>query len=132
MKSLYNLKEMLCNELEEMTQKDELSMGDLDIAHKLTNTIKNIGKIEMLEDGDGYSRGGDWEARGRFGRYDEGGSSYARRGTHYVRGHYSRDDGGYSEHSGSLMDELESLKRHTGNQNVRDLAQRLMDEMNSR
>lgn len=126
MKALYDLKEMLCAELEEIAKKNELSIGDLEIAQKLTDTIKNIDKIVMLEDEEGYSRGGDWEARGR---YNEGGSSYAHRGKHYVRGHYSRGDGYSSHNSSSLMDELEGLKQRSGNQNVRELAQRLMDEM---
>lgn len=98
MKHLNALKDMLCEELEEITRKGELSAGDLDTAHKLTDTIKNIDKIQMLEDGD-YSRAGEREAdmRGTFGR-DAGngynrGNSYANRGRHYVRGHYSRTDG---------------------------------------
>ena len=98
MKHLDALKDMLCEELEEITRKGELSAGDLDTAHKLTDTIKNIDKIQMLEDGD-YSRAGEREAdmRGTFGR-DAGngynrGNSYANRGRHYVRGHYSRTDG---------------------------------------
>lgn len=90
MKALYELRDMLCSELDEIAHKGEMSAGDLETVHKLTDTIKNIDKIEMLES-DGYSRsdGGVWTARGNYGR----GSSYARRGTHYVRGHYSRDDG---------------------------------------
>lgn len=90
MKHLDALKDMLCEELEEITRKGELSAGDLDTAHKLTDTIKNIDKIQMLEDGD-YSRTGEWEAdmRGTYGR----GNSYSNRGRHYVRGHYSRNDG---------------------------------------
>ena len=94
---MYDLRDMLCKELDEITRKGELGAGDLDIVHKLTDTIKNIDKIEMLED-DGYSQrrysqAGDWEAdmRGTYGK----GSSYARRGTHYVRGHYSRCPGRY-------------------------------------
>lgn len=48
-----------------------MSAGDLEAVHKLTDTIKNIDKIEMLE-ADGYSNnGGDWEAPdGRAGRAD--------------------------------------------------------------
>lgn len=46
--------------------------------------IKNLDKIEMLEDNNGYSE---------HYPYNDTGNSYARRGTHYVRGHYSRDDG---------------------------------------
>ena len=78
---LYDLKDMLCAELDEIGKKGEMSAGDLETVHKLTDTIKNIDKIVMLED-DGYSRDedysrdGDWSAnmRGNYGR----GSSYAR------------------------------------------------------
>lgn len=96
MKSLHALKDKLCMELDEIASKPDLSAGDLEAVHKLTDTIKNIDKIAMLESEGSYSRGmGDWEARGSYGGYpyDDRGSSYARRGTHYVRGHYSRDDG---------------------------------------
>lgn len=96
MKHLNALKDMLCEELEEITRKGELSAGDLDTAHKLTDTIKNIDKIQMLEDGD-YSRTGEWEADMRGTHVQDGsygrGNSYANRGRHYVRGHYSRTDG---------------------------------------
>ena len=74
------LKEKLWEELEEIDRKPEIGPGDLELAHKLTDTIKNIDKICMLEEGEGYSS--------------------ANRGQHYVRGHYSRDGGmnggGYS------------------------------------
>ena len=52
---LYDLKDMLCAELDEIGKKGEMSAGDLETVHKLTDTIKNIDKITMLEDG-GYSR----------------------------------------------------------------------------
>lgn len=99
-KNLYDLREMLCEELDEYNRdaKNGLNERVLDTVHKLTDTIKNIDKIMMLEGGD-YSRAGEWEAdmRGTFGR-DAGngynrGSSYANRGRHYVRGHYSHTDG---------------------------------------
>ena len=99
-KNLYDLREMLCEELDEYNRdsKNGLNERALDAVHKLTDTIKNIDKIMMLEGGD-YSRAGEWEAdmRGTFG-HDAGngynrGNSYANRGRHYVRGHYSRTDG---------------------------------------
>ena len=97
-----NLKKKLWEELEEIARKPEMGAGDLELAHKLTDTIKNIDKICMLEeDGDGYSS--------------------ANRGRHYVRGHYSRDgmrDGGalrdgrgrYSRDDGrsEMMEHLEA------------------------
>lgn len=97
-KNLYDLREMLCEELDEYNRdaKNGLNERALDTVHKLTDTIKNIDKIMMLEDGD-YSRSGEWEAdmRGSYGRTENynRGNSYANRGRHYVRGHYSRGDG---------------------------------------
>lgn len=97
-KNLYDLREMLCEELDEYNRdaKNGLNERALDTVHKLTDTIKNIDKIMMLEDGD-YSRSGELEAdmRGNYGRTENynRGNSYANRGRHYVRGHYSRGDG---------------------------------------
>ena len=66
--------------------KSKSDLANLDHIHKLTDSIKNIDKIIMLENG-GYSEAGEWSARGMYGNE----SSYANRGEHYVRGHYSRD-----------------------------------------
>lgn len=127
MKSLYDLKDKLCMELDEIAGKPDLSAGDLETVHKLTDTIKNIDKIALLEsDGDiGYSRhGGDWEARGR---YDDDGNSYAR---HYVRGHYSRDGRMmYSRDGKKRMEaELEDLMR-SADVEQREIIRRALDEM---
>ena len=86
MEKLHDLKKKLWAELEELAEKRDMGAGDLEVVHKITDTIKNIDKICMLEDGDGYSEAVDGDDYGR-------GSSYANRGKHYVRGHYSRDDG---------------------------------------
>ena len=58
MKSMKELREMMCEELEDIARKGELGAGDLEIVHKLTDTIKNIDKIDMLESEGGYSSGG--------------------------------------------------------------------------
>lgn len=83
MEKLHELKEKLWAELDELAEKREMGAGDLEVVHKITDTIKNIDKICVLEDG--YSEDDD------YGH----GSSYANRGKHYVRGHYSRDGGRY-------------------------------------
>lgn len=101
---MHKIKEMLMEELKEFEKKSDLKAGDLETIHKLTDTVKNIDKIEMLEDGDGgYSEAGGWMADGRmYGTYDHG-SSYARgRGRNAKRdsmGRYSREDG-YSRYEG--------------------------------
>lgn len=123
MKAMYDLRDMLCKELDELARKGELGAGDLEIAHKLTDTIKNIDKIECLEGEDGYSsrysRDGNWEAdmRGTYGR----GSSY--RGRHRdAMGRYSRTDG--VEH---LREQLDRMMRETNDERVRDALRRAAD-----
>ena len=139
MRKYESLKDKLCEALSEIADKPELSAGDLEVVHKLTDTIKNIDKIMMLEDDDGYSGAGDWEARGRFGDrypYDENGSSYAnRRGSHYVRGHYSRANGrgdmrdgrvyrgGYSRDSekDEILDDLSDMLEKADSRRIKDM-----------
>ena len=97
MANLYKMKELLERELDGYCKRGELSAGSLDVIHKITDTIKNIDKIMMLEGGGEYSRGG-----GRPILYDNW-DSYAgpRAGTHYVAGYYRRDDGdGYTRDDG--------------------------------
>ena len=86
MEKLYDLKDKLFEELEELARKPDMGLGDLELIHKLSDTIKNIDKICMLEEEGGYSEAVDGMGYGR-------GSSYANRGKHYVRGHYSRGGG---------------------------------------
>ena len=115
MKSMYDLRDMLCKELEEITRKGELGAGDLDIAHKLTDTIKNIDKIEAMED-DGYSsRRDEYDMRGR-----------GRRGTHYVRGHYSRDGG-----IDNMKRQLQEMLDNADDESIRRAIQRCMDTIES-
>lgn len=124
MKALYDLKDKLCAELDEIAAKPNMSTGDLETVHKLTDTIKNIDKIMKLEDESGYSRAGGWETRGTYGHpYDERGSSYMRRGEHYVRGHYSRDDA--RQH---MIAELQDMLR-TADGQYREVIQRALDEI---
>ena len=124
MKAMYDLRDMLCKELDEITRKGELGAGDLDIAYKLVGTVKNIDKIEMMEDDGGYSRrysrDGNWEddMRGNYGRD----SSYARRGTHYVRGHYSRDSG-----KDNMKRQLQEMLDEADDDTLRRAIQRCMD-----
>lgn len=111
MKSMYDLRDMLCKELEEITRKGELGAGDLDIVHKLTGTIKNIDKIEAMEE-DGYSsRRDEYDMRGR-----------GRRGTHYVRGHYSRDGG-----IDNMKRQLQEMLDNADDDSIRRAIQRCMD-----
>ena len=131
MEYMHELKEKLCDELEEIARKGELGAGDLEIVHKLTDTIKNLDKIEMLEDG-GYSQAGDWEAdmRGTYGR----GSSYRGRKRDSM-GRYSREGrggrGGYSRHDAkeAMMEQMEMLMDQAGSEREREAIRRCMGQL---
>ena len=137
MKSMHELREMLCKELDKIAEMGELSAGSLEAVHKLTDTIKNIDKIEMLEDG-GYSHAIDW----MDGRVYDQDSSYARRGRHYVRGHYSRDDGEYSQRRRDsrgrysrdgakehMVGQLEEIMEHAETEKEREAIRRCMTQL---
>lgn len=119
MKNMWKLKETLCEQLEEYTSRTKLAGGDLQTVHMLTDTIKNLDKIEMLEDEEGgeYSHARRRrDMRGRYSRdgdrysYDEGGDSYGdgMRGN-MGDGNYSRR---YSRADGKerMMDILEGMR----------------------
>lgn len=102
MEYIEKIKKMLCKELDEYAMKQKFTGGDLDMIWKLTDTVKNLDKIEMLEDDGGYSEARD----GMRGRSYMHGSSYdddmmysERRG----RGRYAKRDsmGRYSSEGGS-------------------------------
>ena len=131
MEYMHELKEKLCDELDEIARKPEMGAGDLEIIHKLTDTIKNLDKIEMLEDG-GYSQAGDWEAdmRGTYGR----GSSYRGRKRNSM-GRYSREGrggrGGYSRHDAkeAMMEQMEMLMDQAGSEREREAIRRCMGQL---
>ena len=95
---MHDLKDLLCAELEDYAEKGKksgkMSMGDLETVHKLTDTVKNILKIDTFSEELGYSEDGHYMGEGRI--Y---GTSYARGRTRAKRdsmGRYSRDGGRYS------------------------------------
>ena len=107
-KAMYDLKETLCTNLEQYARKDNLTRNDLDTVHMMTDTIKNLDKISMMEEeGNSYGNG-NWNAMGSYsngrmpmsdGRYsgrmmrDNGMMNYddSNSGRRYMRNNYSND-----------------------------------------
>jgi hypothetical protein len=125
MEYIEKIKKMLCKELDEYAMKNKLTMNDLQPVHLMTDIIKNLGKIEMLEE----ESGGYSEARGGRGRSYMGGSSYdddmmysERQG----RGRYAKRDrmGRYSSEGssyegGSSYDDYSEESSYRGGQGGR-------------
>ena len=148
MKHLEKLKEALCEELDKFAKSGDITVNSLEKIHKLTDTIKNIDKIMMLEESEGYSeargrtymRGSSYDddmmyserrGRGRYakrdsmGRYSseggsyEGGSSYERGG----QGGYSRDEATdwMMRELGSMMEDADPKQREALKKCMREL-----------
>jgi hypothetical protein len=107
MQKMEELREMLCEELDKITKKGELSAGSLDVIDKLTHSIKSIDTIIAMEDA-GYSS--DYMR----------GNSYARNRRRDSMGRYSSDNysmrGGrsrnysYDDEMNNLRDQLEDME----------------------
>lgn len=105
---MHKIKEKLMDELyqiEDRMKKNSggtLSMQDIEKIQKLTDSVKNIDKIEMLEEGGGYSEESYYMGEGRlYGTSYDDGMSYARgRGRNAKRdrmGRYSSDGMSYDD-----------------------------------
>ena len=122
MEYIEKIKKMLCKELDEYAMKQKLTGGDLDMIWKLTDTVKNLDKIEMLEDGnsyDGYSEMREYPYMG--------GSSYAR-----GRGRYAKRDsmGRYSSEDGMSYDDYsERMDRRYSRDDAKDHMMNKLGEM---
>ena len=149
---MHDLKDLLCAELEDYADKGKksgkMSMGDLDSIHKLTDTVKNILKIDLLESEEGYSEDGHYMGEGRiYGTsYDDGmrrgvGYSYARGRGRYAKrdsmGRYSRDDGymrrdgGYSREDGKayMMEQIEDMMEDAEKPAEKEALRRCMEAL---
>lgn len=153
---MHDLKDLLCAELEDYAENGKksgkMSMGDLDSIHKLTDTVKNILKIDALSDDLDYSEDGAYMGEGRiYGTsYDNmrrgGGYSYARGRGRYAKrdsmGRYSRDDGymrrdgrgmrdGYSRGEGKeyMMEQLEDMMEDAEKPAEKEALRRCMEAL---
>ena len=154
---MHDLKDLLCAELEDYAENGKksgkMSTADLDSIHKLTDTVKNILKIDMLEGESGYSEYGAYMGEGRiYGTsYDDGmrrgaGYSYARGRGRYAKrdsmGRYSRDDGymrrdvrgmrdGYSRDEGKayMMEQLEDMMEDAEKPAEKEALRRCMEAL---
>lgn len=107
---MHKIKEKLMDEIyqiEDRIKKNSggtLSMQDVEKIQKLTDSVKNIDKIEMLEEGGGYSEENYYMGEGRlYGTSYDDGMSYAlgrgrgRNAKRDSRGRYSSDGMSYDD-----------------------------------
>lgn len=120
MQELYDLKEMLCDELKEYGKKGELTAGSLDVVDKLTHTIKNLNKIIDKYEEDEYS--------GNY-MYDDG-MMHRMVGRSYARGRNAKRDsmGRYSRH-GDMIGDLYDLMEEAPDERTKMELQKFIKKM---
>lgn len=137
MHELYELKEMLMDELKEYGSKKDMSTGSLDVVDKLSHTIKNLCKIiedmedeqysmaneDMMRVGQSYRRGDNRSYRGNS--YARGRGRNARRDS---MGRYS-SEGGYSQAMDDMADELRSLMEDAPDERTKQEFQRFIKKI---
>lgn len=128
MDGLYNLKEMLCHELEEYGKRDTLTQSTVDVIDKLAHACKNVCKIiESKEEYDmsGSYRDNSYYGDSRYSRdgyyYDDGGMS-GRRGRAKNGRFVSRD-------SSEMARRLREMMNEAPSESIKGEIQRLADRM---
>ena len=102
MEALYDLKDILCDQVEEVVKKgNDISPSEVEMMYKVIDIIKDIVTIEAMENADDYS----------YDYMNEAGSSrrYSRDGR---RGRDGDSDGRYSERSYRRMMSRDNYSRH--------------------
>ena len=125
-------KEMLCGEIEEVMrkiEKDGFNREKLDILHELTDTLKNIYKVEMAKeysDNESHRRGRSHDSASHDGHSfdDEYNRAHSERRRHHVDTHYSYDDG-----RKDMMNKLDELMDDAPTEKDREAIRRCMNLM---
>lgn len=153
MRVLYDIQDMLEDELKKISKKDEISSTDLDNIYKMVDIVKDVTTVEAMHKAgqEGYSRDyardysrgysedyadayGSYARRGRDGdgdgRYSED-SSY-RRGRDAMGRYTSRDSyDGYSRHSKEeMVDHLKEMMRNARSDEERETYRKTIEQLN--
>ena len=119
MEILYDLKDLICEELDKINKKHDINPGELEMAYKAVDIIKDISTIEAMEEyGDEYSYDDDMSyARNRdsMGRYSS------------RRGRRSYDGGNYSNRR-SYNDRMQMDRGYSGAESKEEMMRKI-DEM---
>lgn len=141
MQEFDSIKEMVYCEIDEISHYGKLDMNTMKILGELVDILKDIGSIEMFEEGvqvqdneysfaNGYSRNNGGYSQRRMPIYYNEGNSY--RGGRSMNGGYSRRGRGnysYDEGKAHMIDKLNNLMMETNEQKDRDAIQKLIEQM---
>ena len=139
MKVYDDIEEMLCDELNEIAKKKELTSSNLGVINTAIDVLKDISTIRVMEQEyghgeDGYSKDSGY-SNGYYNRYpfymyDEApGNSYARdrNAKRDSMGRYSRD--GHDDYSNDTADQLRQMMDRAKDDREREVLRNAMNSM---
>lgn len=155
MKVLYDIQDMLEDELKKISKKEDMTTSDLENTYKIVDIIKDVSTIDAMKQG-GYSQeysrnsyGGSYNSYDRGGSYNSYEGSYARDGGSYARrgrdgdgdGRYSEEssyarggrgsyESGYSRHGKEdMIDHLKEMMRNARNEEEREAYRKTIEQL---
>jgi hypothetical protein len=130
MKVLYELKDRLTRELDEIAMQQDITESSLDIIDKLTHSIKSIETIIAMNETQRHSFD-NYNSRDRYSSMDSYRSmdGYSERRGRDSMGRYTSREG-YSEHKNDeLKHQLEDIYQYTKDEQSRNMIQKWIKEL---
>lgn len=143
MREFDNIKDMVYCEIDEISHQGKLDMNTVQVLGELVDILKDIGSVEMFEEGvniqedqeysygNGYNRNGGYSQR-RMPIYYNDGNSYnnsyrnnGRNGGYPMRGRGNS----YDDSKSHMIDKLHNLMMEAQDQSDKDAIQRLINQM---
>lgn len=129
MNGMEELKDLLCEELDKIARKGELTAGSLETIDKLTHSIKSIVSVMAME---GYSNDGSYN--GSYDdSYDGSYDDYSNARRRDSRGRYSRNNNtrrgrGYSRDD-KMVEKIEDMMQEASDPSVKDALRKALQAM---
>lgn len=127
MRVLYDIEDMLVEELKKISRKEAISQTDLDNIDKLVDIIKDIETICAMKDY-GYSED-NYSMTGSYNSYAQNDYS-GRRGRDSMGRYTSRDDGyDHNRNQTSLIEDLQNRMRSARSEEEKESLRRAIDQL---
>lgn len=125
MHELYNLKEMLVEELARYGEQKDLSISTLEIIDKLAHATKNVEKIIECYDEQSYSNRGYSDRRSMRNSYNDYDDGMSHRRGRAMNGRFVSRDGS------SMARQLREMANDAHDEQTRDEIERLASKIES-
>lgn len=145
MRVLYDIQDLLEDELKKISKKEAISASDLENAYKIVDIIKDISTIKAMEaaevsvTGDysmDYDRSYNSYANNSYANNSYARSMNSRDGGYSERrgrdamGRYTSREGGYSRHTKEdMIENLREMMREAPNEEEKELYRRALEQL---